>query len=354
VTADDGRYIDARTGVLAGEGAQQRVDEGAKSAAAEVWPEVPSPGPRGDPTYYDRPILKEPVWIWVVPAYFYVGGAAGAAAVLAEVSEWRGGELAGLARRARWIAAGGAALGSALLVYDLGRPERFLHMLRVFRPSSPMSVGSWVLAAATGASGAAALLRGPGGFSGRLGSAAGKVAALLGLPLSGYTAVLLSATAVPLWQAARHVLPVLFMASAASSAAALLELMELNAEEAEVVRRFGIVAELVELAASFALPRRLRPEQVARPLREGVSGALWNAATASSAAGLVLSLVPGRARWKSRASGLVGTVGGLTLRFAILEAGKASARDPRATFHQQRAGFGAAELRGAWRPPRTS
>src|SRR5438874_11336372 len=87
---------------------------------------------RQDPSYYDRPVLKEPVWKWYVPAYFYVGGAAGAAATLgaaAQLADRRG--LAGLIRRCRWIAAAGGAVGTGLLVVDLGRPERFLNMLRV-------------------------------------------------------------------------------------------------------------------------------------------------------------------------------------------------------------------------------
>src|SRR5918912_3378961 len=100
--------------------------------------------PRSGATYYDRPVLKEPVWIWAVPAYFYVGGVAGAAATLGAVTALsRDDDLEVLARRCRALAAGGTVAGSALLVYDLGRPERFLNMLRVFRPSSPLNVGSW-------------------------------------------------------------------------------------------------------------------------------------------------------------------------------------------------------------------
>lgn len=350
----DGRNIDPRSGVLEGEGAQQRVStERAELGPFDAWAEVPSrpPGEAG-PSYYDRPVLKEPVWIWAVPAYFFVGGAAGAAAVLGEVAEMVGGdEMAGLVKRARWIGATGGALGTALLIHDLGRPARFLHMLRVFRPSSPMSVGSWVLAAAAPAFAASAVLPHTGGALGRAGNLAGKAAGALGLPLAGYTGVLLASTAVPLWQAARHALPMLFMASAASSASALLGFVDLNTTEAEVVRRFGIAAEVSELIAAFVLEKQVsRTEHVAEPLRAGIGGMLWKASTALSVTGLALSLLPGRSRAKSILSGLVGTAGGLVVRFAVFEAGKASARDPHATFAQQRAGRGAAELRGAWRP----
>jgi formate-dependent nitrite reductase membrane component NrfD len=354
MTQGDGRHIDPRAGALEGEGAAQEVSsEPAEPAPLDVWTHVPSrtSGEAGA-SYYDRPVLKEPVWIWAVPAYFFVGGAAGAASVLGETAEAIGGpEMAGLVKRARWLGAAGGALGTALLIYDLGRPGRFLHMLRVFRPSSPMSVGSWVLAAATPMFAASAVLPHSGGWLGRVGNAIGKAAAVLGLPLAGYTGVLLGSTAVPLWQAARHALPVLFMASAASSASALLDFADLNETESEVVRRFGIAAEATELVTAFVLEKQVsRTERVGEPLNGGISGSLWKTSTALGVVGLVLSLLPGQSRAKSIVSGLVGTSGGLCTRFAVFEAGKASARDPHATFAQQREGGGAAELRGSWRP----
>jgi formate-dependent nitrite reductase membrane component NrfD len=348
----DGRYIDPARGALVGEGAQQRVSPGRAEPPAPLdrWTQPADAAPRSA-TYYERPVLKEPVWIWAVPAYFYVGGTAGAASVLSEVAELlRGEELSGLVRRGRWLGAVGGGIGTALLVYDLGRPERFLHMLRVFRPSSPMSVGSWVLAAATPVFVASAVLPHAGGILGVLGNAAGKAAGLLGVPLAAYTGVLLGVTAVPLWQAARRSLPPLFVASAASSAAAMLELTGLDEAGAAVVRRFATAAEAAEIGAALLLQRDVhRVARVGRPLEVGVAGALWRASKALAAAGLALSLLPGRSRAKDLASGIVGTAGGLCVRFALFEAGKASARDPRATFEQQRAGYGAAELRGAWR-----
>lgn len=95
--------------------------------------------------YYDLPVLKAPVWTWEVPLYFFVGGTAGGASVLAAAYGWFSDNRP-LARHARWIAFGGAALSPVLLIRDLGRPDRFLNMMRVFKWRSPMSVGSWVLA----------------------------------------------------------------------------------------------------------------------------------------------------------------------------------------------------------------
>jgi formate-dependent nitrite reductase membrane component NrfD len=335
------RFIDPSLGLLAGEGAQQRVSAVEPPAPAEVWPDLPSRAPAAPegPTYYDRPALKEPVWIWAVPLYFYVGGTAGAAAVLAGSAQLLGrGRLDGLVRNGRWVAAVGCGLGSALLVHDLGRPERFLHMLRVFRPSSPMSVGSWVLAAAGTAAGGAAIFQGRHGWPGRLGDAAGIAAALLGLPLAGYTAVLLANTAVPLWQGTRRSLPPLFVGSAASGLASLFGLLPAGERERRVVHVFGLAGKAVDLAAMVAVERDARRAgDVGAPLRQGASGALWRAARALTAASLVLSLLPGRSPRRRIAESLTGTAGALALRFAVFHAGKASARDPRAAFRHGRA-----------------
>src|SRR5204863_7642010 len=88
-----------------------------------------------------------------VPMYFFVGGAAGASAVIGSVARDRD-----LARHAKWIAAVGGAASGALLTADLGRPERFLNMLRVFKLQSPMSVGAWTLTAFSTAAAAAAVV----------------------------------------------------------------------------------------------------------------------------------------------------------------------------------------------------
>ncbi|MFL6259463.1 MAG: NrfD/PsrC family molybdoenzyme membrane anchor subunit [Thermoanaerobaculia bacterium] len=342
----DGRHIAPELGALAGEGSLQRIDTTSEAypTRTSVWRDLPSHSyQEAEPTYYNRPVLKEPVWIWTVPTYFYVGGTAGAAAVLAATAQALGGEeLHGLVKASRWIAAVGAGVGSALLVTDLGRPERFLHMLRVFRPTSAMSVGSWVLAGAASAAGGSALLSDHKGFLGRLGHFAGYTAALLGLPLSGYTAVLLGNTAVPVWKAARRSLPHLFIGTSVSGLSALFGLLPvgLTPREETIVERFGIAGKVIDLAAMAVVEREVeRVNPVGRPLREGLSGTLWKAARAMTAASLVLSLLPGRSRARRVASGLIGTVGALTLRFAVFHAGKASARDPRATFRPQREGL---------------
>jgi formate-dependent nitrite reductase membrane component NrfD len=336
--AGDGRNIAPGLGALEGEGAQQRVVETTPATDTEVWAR-PAPEKGRSTTYYDRPVLKEPVWVWAVPAYFHAGGAAGAAAVLGAAAQAGGRDrLRGLIRSCRRLCLTSIALGTGLLIYDLGRPERFLNMLRVFRPTSPMSVGSWVLAGSAPLAAIATMTADSEGGVRKLGDAAGLGLGAFGLPLAGYTAVLVTNSAVPVWQETRRTLPLLFLASAASAASALLQLAGLTEEERRVVDRFAAVADVAELAATVAVEREAsRVERVARPLKEGLSGALWKTATACTIGTLALSALPWRTRTARVTSALVGTAGSLALRFAVFHAGKASARDARATFEGQRA-----------------
>jgi formate-dependent nitrite reductase membrane component NrfD len=344
------RRIDPSVGALQGEGAAQRVgDEPAEQLAPFDVYDRPADSSFGeDPTYYDRPVLKEPVWIWTVPMYFYVGGSAGCAATLAAVaSASDSGELENLVDRARWIGAVGAVAGTGLLIADLGRPERFLNMLRVFRPTSPMSVGSWNLAAATPLFLSAATLGGRAGTMGRLGRAAGALGGLLGIPLSSYTAALLSNTAVPLWEQTRREMPMLFAGSGMAGAASLLDFADLSPREQRVVRRFGVIGQVAELVSAVFLERRAeRVERVAAPLKEGRSGSLWKTAKVLTAASLALHVLARRSGVMTKLAGAFGTAGSIAVRFAFMDAGKASASDPRATFHSQRAGLGAVEVTG--------
>jgi formate-dependent nitrite reductase membrane component NrfD len=288
-------------------------------------------------TYYDRPVLKPPVWIWTVPTYFFVGGIAGAAMTMGLAAQLAGGaRLRAFEERCRWVGAIGGGIGSALLIADLGRKARFLGMLRVLRPSSPMSVGSWVLALATPLSAGSALLSMTSGGLWYVGYAAGVGAGILGMPLATYTGVLLGNSAVPIWLATRKTLPLLFGASAAASLAAIFDLMPLGHRERTIAHRFGIAGRLAELAAGEAVERQACANaRVGRPFRQGASGALWQAAKVFTLASLILTVIPGKGKTQRRAAGICGILGGLSLRFAVLHAGKISALDPRATFSQQ-------------------
>lgn len=352
----DGRNIDPEVGTLLGEGSQQRVEE---LRAHPAPPERALPADeREGPTYHGLPVLKEHVWTWEIPAYFFVGGLAGACGVLGAAAQAAGGpRMEPLVRRCRMVAAGGAAASAALLIDDLGRPSRFLNMLRVFRPTSPMNMGTWVLSgfgAFSTFAAASSLLPLPRPLR-ALGDAGGLGAGMLGLPLVGYTGVLLANTAVPVWQGTRRSLPVLFAFSGAASAGALLEVWPPAGPGAAVARRLGVLSSAAELVFSLATEAEaaLVP-RVARPLRRGASGALFRAGQVLAAASLGAALQaprgvsrllrPGRKSRLHVVSGVLGLLGTLAIRFGIVAAGRASARDPLATFRQQRMGMGAREV----------
>lgn len=346
----DGRNVDPALGTLSGEGAAQEVrrlapahpaPESLTTMASHAGPSDPV-----SPSYYGVPCVKTPVWDPSVPLYFFLGGLSGATSVLGVVAERLGGpELRGLTRRCRWVGTVGNGLSAVLLISDLGRPERFLHMLRVFRPTSPMSVGAWILTVSGSANGLALVLMNQRGRLGRLGDTAALVGGLLGGPLAGYTAVLLSNTAVPLWQGARLRLPLLFTASSVVSAAGVLSLMAQRPAEARVLRVYGLAGKVAEWVGMRAVERELsRHPELVRPLREGPTGTLWRAVKVSLAAGLVLSLLPGRR--VQRTANVLSGLASLGLRYAVFSAGKVSSRNPQATFKPQREGFGAAEVTG--------
>ncbi len=337
MTPAEARHIDPELGLMLGEGSRQRVLD-RSGIAPKVWGQVPASS-LSDPTYYDRPLLKESVWTWDIPAYYFLGGAAGAALALGAAAQIAGdGQLQKFGQRCHWVGIVGSSIGGGFLIHDLGRPERFLHMLRVFRPTSPMSVGVYILSFAAPLAITAGLFSGRSGFLGLVGSAAGLGAGLFGLALAGYTGVLVSGTAIPFHQATRRWMPPLFLASATASAASILDLVFEDERAARITFIFGTAGRLAELAAGHAVEAAAEVvPRVARPLQTGLSGALWKAATVLTAASLVVSVMPFEPRSRRKWAGALGVMGSLALRFAVHYAGSASARDARAAFRQQRA-----------------
>lgn len=343
-TFDDGRNVDPGIGALSAEAAEQSALATRKDVAlhARSFPYVPSRQNWASPTYYDHPMLKEPVWIWSIPAYFYVGGVAGVGATLGAAAQLIAPDaMRSLIFRSRWVATIGGAVSAGLLITDLGRPERFLNMLRVFRIGSPMSMGSWILTLFSSAAGAAAVLDFAPLIFRPFANLFGLIAGVLGLGLSGYTGVLISQSAVPIWRTAYRTTPVLFLASGTAAAASFFEFLDLNAREAGAVKWFGSVGKILELAATFALEADARRiERVGRPLTHGFSGFLWQSAKVFAITSAVISLAPGKSRPKRIIAGVLGSIASICLRFGLFYAGKASARDPRASFEQQHTALG--------------
>lgn len=338
----DGRDVDTRIATLEGEGAQQDVrrdDRRLRDLTPKPWDRMPGESDEGA-TYYDRPLLKKSVWSVDIPLYYFFGGTAGAAMTLGAAIQLvcPTGDCA-LRRAAlvcHWTGIIGSTTGAAFLIHDLGRPSRFLYMMRVFRPTSPMNMGVWILGGAAPAAIATGLFLNRGGLLGRIGEVCGYFAGIFGAALAGYTGVLVSNTAIPLWQESRRWMPVLFIASSASSAASVIEAAAGNETTAGITRIFGTVGRVAELAAARKVERAAAVPRVARPLRRGTSGFLWGAATVLTAASLAVSLFPGGDRRKARAAGWLGIAGSLCLRFAVHYAGDVSSQDARASFQLQR------------------
>jgi hypothetical protein len=287
---------------------------------------------QGEPrSYYGRAVLAEPTWTWEIPTYFWVGGMAGVSAPLALLASLRGNDA--LARRAAAVALAGAAVSPGLLISDLGRPERFFNMLRVFKVTSPMSVGSWTLAA-FGASATAGAGRELLGVAPRLGRAAQVATLALGPALATYTGALVANTAVPVWHEARRELPFLFGAGAAATAGAMLVALTPPAH-AGPARRLAIAGSAAELAVAEVMERRLG-QMVGEPYHQGTPARLARAAKALTGAGAVLLAAPGRARAARFAGAGAVLAGGLLERWAVYRAGFASAADPRYTVAPQR------------------
>jgi DMSO reductase anchor subunit len=282
-------------------------------------------------SYYGRPVIKEPVWQAPdVPGYLFFGGLAGASSVLAAGAQLTG--RPGLARGSKLAALGGISISTVFLINDLGRPARFHHMLRVFKVSSPMSVGSWILSAYGPMAGAAAL----SDLTGILppaGAAATTAAAVLGPAVTTYTAVLLCDTAVPAWHAAHREMPYVFAGSAASAAGGF-GLLAAPQREQEPARRLAIAGSVAELAARQLLERRLG--DVAEPYQQGRSGRLLKAAEILTVAGAAGAALSRRSRIGSALSGAALLAASALTRYGIFEAGRASASDPKYTVVPQR------------------
>ncbi len=281
-------------------------------------------------SYYGRPILKEPVWTWEIPVYFFAGGLAGASSTLSLVARAAGNQP--LARATTYISAVGDAVSPVLLVSDLGRPERFLNMFRVFKVTSPMSVGSWVLGASGAANGFAAfseLL----GILPRLRLAAETVSALLGPLLATYTGTLVADTSIPAWHEARRELPFVFAGSSASTAGAAA-LLVVGPEDAGPARRLLLAGAVVEGVSMKLMEERLG--FVGEPYKTGTAGRFSRAARGLTLAGAALTAVAGRRRGGAAAGAALVLAGGMCLRWAVYRAGFQSARDPRYTVDVQR------------------
>jgi len=295
-------------------------------------------------SYYGRPVVKPAPWGEEIAAYLFLGGVAGGSGLLAAGAQFT--RRPRLRRNSRLAAIAAIGLGGVALVHDLGRPERFLNMLRTIKPTSPMSVGSWILSAFSAGAGVTAAIefdrmtgeRLPLGPLRRLlpvvDGAAGMWTALFAPPLAAYTAVLLADTATPTWNAAREELPFIFVSSAALASSGLA-MVTTPVAETGPARHLAVIGAAVEFAATKVMHRRMDPV-VAETLHHGKAGTMLKWSEVLTVAGGVGALLSGRHRLIAVASGVTLLAASALTRFGVFEAGIHSAKDPRYTIEPQK------------------
>lgn len=305
---------------------------------------------RDQESYFDHPILRKAHWRWEIVSYFFVGGAAAASAALAAFADLYGGaEDDELVRNGRYTALAGAAISGALLVKDLGRPERFLNMLRIFKLKSPMSVGVYALVTFSTTAGFAALdqARADGVIPFNPFGWVPKRLRVTLLAVSSafmalYTGVLLSATAIPVWYTGRRHIPAIFVLSGASTGCAfqnlLLALFGGSPRTAKKLETVELVASLAE--AALLLDYERHAGETGKPLFTGKRGSRLKTYTLGLGIALpallvlpsVLSRKPPTKHHRLRTllTSSLALFGGYVLREALVYAGRDSADDPRA------------------------
>lgn len=290
-------------------------------------------------SYYGKPILNPPVWAAPdIPGYLFLGGLAGGSSLLAAGADLTG--RPGLSRVAKTGAITAGTVSVAALVHDLGRPARFINMMRVFKVTSPMSVGSWLLGGYVPAAGVAAGAALTGRLP-RLGAAATAGAALLGPAVAAYTAALISDTAVPAWHDGYPEMPFVFTGSGAMAAGGL-GLLAAPTQESGPARNLALLGQVTEMAAFERMTRRIG--MVAEPYRSGRAGVYMKAGQVLGALGATaaaLSGTPavpaGRARRILAAASGAALIGAsLATRWGVFHAGLDSAKDPKYTVIPQR------------------
>ena len=310
-----------------------------------------------EPSYYDYPVLKAPVWRWEIIWYFFFGGLAAGCYVIATIASLFGSkEDRAVVRTGYYLSLLAVLPCPPLLIKDLGRPERFLHMLRMFKFKSPMSMGTWALLSFSLFSGLTAVIQAAhDGILGRWWGARMLVALpqrLLALPgtatglfLGGYTGVLLTATSVPLWSRSK-VLGAVFISSAISTSSALISLVlriaGVPSHTLHKLERLEWTALLVEMTGILTFLRQsgraARPLVGTAPAEHGRT--FWSFVFGG---GLMIpwllqtfSLLSGQRKNKKRNGrgmliSLLVLMGGYFLRRTMIEAGHTSSKDARTT-----------------------
>jgi formate-dependent nitrite reductase membrane component NrfD len=295
-------------------------------------------------TYYGQPVLKPSHYGQLIASYLFIGGIAGASQIIATIADWTGDRRNRfIARAGRYLSLGGMIVAPLFLIADLRTPERWYNMLRIFRRTSPMSIGSWTLTAFGGLSGITALLQFLGDRRRR--PPYRRAARAFGLPATGagaivatYTGTLLGSTSNPLWARASQFLPALFGISAAATSTAALTLAAHASGASRItarrLERLAAMIAAIEFLASAALDRHWERANLAAPLKETPTATAYRAGYKGLGIAVPLlihgvSVATGRrSRRASMFAAAATLIGGYFLRSVIVHAGRDSARRP--------------------------
>lgn len=308
-------------------------------------------------TYYNLPLVKKAHWGWQIITYFFLGGIAGSSYLVATLADLFGLKRdQQLVRAGRYLSLVCMIASPMLLIMDLGRPERFHHMLRILKFRSVMSLGSWGItffSLCCGLTTAHQMAK-----DGLLNwfplmartmralpvKAIEAIGALFGLFVASYTGVLLSSTAIPIWARAKHILGPLFLTSGISTGLSALSLIlsfghfKGQQDTLERLDRAEMIAVTTELGLIAALFPTLGP--LARPLFKGKIGMLFIIGTI---AGGLLSPLLMKLSWKMNkkaplrsltiGASLLTLIGGAILRAVWILVGRISAENPQDTHY---------------------
>jgi formate-dependent nitrite reductase membrane component NrfD len=322
---------------------------GATAGHGETWTGKAS-------TYYNHPLIKKADWKWQIILYFFLGGIACGSYLIATLAHLFGLDKQdkNVVRTGRYLSFVCILISPILLIWDLGRPERFLHMLRILKLRSVMSIGTWAISffgmfcgfsAANQMAHDGLLNWFP--FAARVAKALpaktiGIIGSVFGLVVGSYTGVLLSSTAVPIWARAKHLLGPLFLTSAISTGLSAISLLlsfgRPHRDTLERLDRAEIIAMSTEAVLLASLIPTLGP--LGKPLVKGRTGGTFIGGTVIS--GLLLPLLvklgfklSGKASPRTAnilVSALV-LLGGLILRYEWIAVGRVSADDPQAVHY---------------------
>ena len=303
-----------------------------------------------DITYYGLPSVKSSLWGGLVSGYMFVAGVGGSAQIIATAADLVGDRaLAPIVRNGRYIALGATVLGGPLLIIDLHTPQRWYNMLRIFRKTSPMSIGTWVLMSfgSLSAALAAAQFASDHGHSlSRTAQTAIKLlqlpAALAGMAMSTYTGALLSATSTPLWAAAPRRIAAVFGTSAMASGAAALTIAGLrrrpSGNTGQALDAIGLVVSALELFLLLSLRQRFREQGVEGALNQSGWGLAYDLGAVALGTGVPMlhhienMIKPKQPSRPALVISLAVLAGGFLLRHALLRAGNVSASRPKDYF----------------------